>query len=198
MHSVSPSLPLCLKKSTKSSSHFDVLSDQVFSVKGNIAHRFSRARETRRDETRRVETRRRTEEPSRVLRPRPPHARDRVRTSSASLKTSRKKLSASRAICVVARPPSVLLGTESASSRIFAFASRSFARSRSRRTVVESAMSFVVRSLFVRSFARSRSRSRRRRASSCAETAPREVPRREVVAIIFYYSNTWLRDVLNT
>ena len=187
MHSVSPSLPLCLKKSTKSSSHFDVLSDQVFSVKGNIAHRFSRARETRRDgtrrdETRRVETRRRTEEPSRVLRPRPPHARDRVRTSSASLKTSRKKLSASRAICVVARPPSVLLGTESASSRIFAFASRSFARSRSRRTVVESAMSFVVRSLFVRSFvrsfARSRSRSRRRRASSCAETAPREVPRR--------------------
>ena len=192
MHSVSPSLPLCLKKSTKSSSHFDVLSDQVFSVKGNIAHRFSRARETRRDETRRVETRRvetrrRTEEPSRVLRPRPPHARDRVRTSSASLKTSRKKLSASRAICVVARPPSVLLGTESASSRIFAFASRSFARSRSRRTVVESAMSFVVRSLFVRSFvrsfARSRSRSRRRRASSCAETAPREVPRRGKIYI---------------
>jgi hypothetical protein len=192
VHSVSPSLPLCLKKSTKSSSHFDVLSDQVFSVKGNIAHRFSRARETRRDETRRVETRRvetrrRTEEPSRVLRPRPPHARDRVRTSSASLKTSRKKLSASRAICVVARPPSVLLGTESASSRIFAFASRSFARSRSRRTVVESAMSFVVRSLFVRSFvrsfARSRSRSRRRRASSCAETAPREVPRRGKIYI---------------
>ena len=192
MHSVSPSLPLCLKKSTKSSSHFDVLSDQVFSVKGNIAHRFSRARETRRDETRRVETRRvetrrRTEEPSRVLRPRPPHARDRVRTSSASLKTSRKKLSASRAICVVARPPSVLLGTESASSRIFAFASRSFARSRSRRTVVESAMSFVVRSLFVRSFVRSfahsRSRSRRRRASSCAETAPREVPRRGKIYI---------------
>jgi hypothetical protein len=98
VHSVSPSLPLCLKKSTKSSSHFDVLSDQVFSVKGNIAHRFSRARardETRRDETSRDETSNRRTLARSSPSP-PPRARPRTHVVGVSEDVTKKAIGVSR------------------------------------------------------------------------------------------------------